>query len=527
MQATALQERKEQVKPALKKELGLWSLVGLGVGGVIGSGVFALPSIMGSVAGPSFLLAVILVGLIATLIAIIYAELGSAFPLTGGPYSLPKLALGDTTGFVMGWGYFLYAFIGTAAILDIFITYIGFYVPGLAVAQTLTPVGIAIAVVSLWGFTAMNLVGVKWGGRFSIITTVGKIIPLVLFGLIGLTIIKVGNFTPFMQFGWTGLGLAMAFDFWAFVGFEGVVIPTEEVKNPARNIPRAMLITMATVIAVYVLISVAFTGMINWSGLGLQPGNWAGLSSLSSPLANVSSAAGLALLAGAVTLGALVSTGGAGGDWVLFQGRIPYAMAKDNLFWAPIGKINAKYGTPFRALIFASALTMVVQILIPSFPPVALLASITTLIPYAAATVSLPILRKTQPNVQRPFKLPVASLMALLGFIFSTILIYWASWPWTIVGALLTLIGFPLFLVVKSHKFEWGRSAWVWFYAIGLVIISLLGDSNFVYGNFLPIGPLGILPMPYDLLVLVTFSILIFYWAYKANTSQTQLRDFK
>ncbi len=364
---------KSEAKPTLKRELGLFSLVALGVGGVIGSGVFGLPAIMGSVAGPSFILAVMLVGLVATILAIIYAELGSAFPTSGGPYSIPRVALGDGAGFVVGWGYFLYAFIGTAAIIDIFVTYLGFYVPGLAVGETLTPLGIGIAVAALWAFTLINYFEVKWGGLYGIVTTVGKLLPLAIFAIVGITLLNPSNFSPFLTFGWSGVSLAMAFEFWAFTGFEGVVIPSEEVKNPSKTIPRAMLITMGIVIATYVAISIAFTGLINWSGLGIAPGNWAAIGNLSSPLADVSKGAGFAILAAVVTIGAIISTAGAGGDWVLFQARIPYAMAKDGLFWSPMAKVHKKYGTPFVALIFASVLTMAIQILIPNFPSVALL----------------------------------------------------------------------------------------------------------------------------------------------------------
>jgi basic amino acid/polyamine antiporter, APA family len=515
-------ERRKPAEPAsgtktgLKRELGLWSLVGLGVGGIIGSGVFALAGVMGQVAGPSFILAVILVGGIASLLAIIYAELGSAFPISGGPYSIPRMALGDGTGFVMGWGYFLYAFIGTAAIIDIFIGYAGFYIPGLANGFTLTPLGIGIAVVALWVFTAINYFGIKWGGLFGIVTTIGKLAPLLIFAVVGLSLINFSNFSPFFTFGWSGIALAMAFEFWAFTGFEAVVIPSEEVKSPSRTIPRAMLITMGVVIGVYVLISVAFTGLINWSGLGLSAGNWGGLGT-TTPLADVSKAAGFAILAAVVTIGAIFSTAGAGGNWVLFQARIPHAMARDGLFWNKMGKVHSKYGTPFLALIFASALTMVIQILIPNFPSVALLASITTLIPYAAAAVALPVLRRTKPNAARPFKVPAAFAFSAAGFVLASLLIYWASWPWTLIGGVLTLIGFPLFLLLKNHKLEVQRNLWVLAYIIGLMTISLLGDTNFVFQNFLPISPLGIITMPYDMIVVVAFSLAIFIWAYVSN----------
>jgi len=507
-------------KVSLKRDIGFWTLVALGVGSIIGSGMFAMPAVMGSVAGPALILAVVLTGAVTTLLAISYAELGSAFPKTGGPYSLPRLALGDVGGFVMGWGYFLYAFIGTAAIIDIFVTYLQFYVPGLAVGQTLTPLGTLIAVVALWIFTAINVAGVKWGGLYSVVTTIGKIIPLLLFAVVGLAFLDFDNFGSFMAFGWSGVTLAMAFEFWAFTGFEAVVIPTEEVKNPGRTIPRAMLVTMAVVVAIYAFISFAFVGMIRWTGLSLKAGDWSGIGNLSSPLANVAQGLGLPILAAIAIIGALIATAGCGGDWVLLQGRIPYAMAQDHLFWSPMAKVHGRYGTPYLALIFASALTMAIQLLIPNFPSVALIASITALVPYAAAALSVPILRKTSPDTPRPFKLPLPTIVTGLGFVFATLMFYWASWPWTLVGGILMLIGFPLFLLVRTHQFDFNRTAWIWVYIIGVMLVSYLGDTNFVFSNFLPISPLGIITMPYDMAVLAVFAVLIYAWAYVANTKQ-------
>jgi amino acid transporter len=161
---------------------------------------------------------------------------------------------------------------------------------------------------------------------------------------------------------------------------------------------------------------------------------------------------------------------------------------------------------------------MIVQILIPSFPAVALIASITALVPYAAAAMSVPILRKTRADAPRPFKLPIPRVITGVGFILATLLVYWASWPWTLVGGILMLIGFPLFLLVRTHHLDLRRNTWLWIYILGIVIVSYLGDTNFIYENFLPVGPLGIIHMPYDILVLTIFAILIYAWAYVSNT---------
>jgi amino acid transporter len=501
----------------LKKEIGLVTLVALGVGSMIGSGIFAMPAAMAAVAGPALIFAIIIAGVVTTFLAISYAELGAAFPLTGGPYSLPRLAMGDLGGFLMGWGYFIYLFIGTAAIIEIFVVYLGFYIPGLAVGVTVTNTGAIVAIVALWLFTLINIVGVKWGGLYSLITTIGKLIPLFLFGIIGLNYMNIQNFQPLFPFGLMGVTIAITLFFWSFTGFEAVVVPSEEVKKPSRTIPLAMLLTMAITILAYVFIAIVFVGMIDWDGLHLKSFDWAGIGKLSSPLSSIALAKGLPWLAAIATIGAVIATGGAGGSWVLLQGRLPFAMAKDNLFWSKMANIHPKFGTPAASIVFTSILTTIVLLSLRNFPSVALIASVTAIVPYSAATLAVPILRKTKSDVPRPFRLPFHLFITLVGFIFSTILIYWAAWPWTLVGSVLLLLGYPAFFIFRVGGFTFWRSLWMPAYLLGIVTVSILGDKHFVFNNFTPWEPMGILKMPYDVIVLALFAIAIYFWAYTAN----------
>lgn len=500
----------------LKKEIGLWTLVSLGVGGMIGSGIFALPAVMGSLAGPGLILGILLSGIIAMFLGLAYAELGSAFPITGGPYALPRIALGDFGGFIMGWGYFLYLFIGTAGILEIFVVYLGYYFPGMATGTTLTPMGITIAVIALWIFTFINILGVKWGALYSFITTIGRLIPLLIFVIVGFAFFQGNNFIPFMPYGIGGVIITIPLFFWSYTGFEAIVIPSEEVKNPSVTIPLSMVLSIFFTALVYLVIAIVFVGMISWDGLSMSVKDWAAFGKLSSPLSDVSNALHLPWLAAIVVIGAIIATAGSGGSWVLFQGRMPFAMAQDKLFWAPLAKIDAKRGTPVLSLIFTSVLSTLVLIFIPNFMSVALIASITVIVPYAAAAVSLLILRVTKKNIHRPYKLPMAKTVTFLGFVFSTYLIYWASWPWTYVGVLLIATGYPVFLLIKS-KFEWKRNLWIPVYLFLILAVSMLGDSHFVSNNFTEFEPLNILTMPYDLIALTIIATVCFVWAYKVN----------
>ncbi|MCI4325322.1 MAG: APC family permease [Thermoplasmata archaeon] len=465
--------------PKLKREIGMLGLTSITVGGIIGSGIFALAATMGSTAGPAALIALLFLGVIVVLLALPYAELSAAYPITGGPYSLPRRALGNFGGFLIGWGYFLYAFIGTAAIIDVFVEYLGTYVGHLTStsgsgALVLTVYGVGVALVFLAGYTLLNIAGAKWGSAFAIVTTFSKLIPLVLFGLIGLLFLRVGNFTAFglTPFGWTGVAFAMSLGFFAFTGFEAATIPAEEVRNPKRTLPRATILSVGIVTAIYALVAVAFLGGIRWISLGIAPGDWGSTGSLL--LNNVAGAWGLPLLGTIVVAGAILSTLGAGGDWVLLQGRMPYAMARDNLFFRSMARIHPRFGTPVVALTFASVLTGIVLIALPSFPEVALVASITTLLPYGAAALALLVLRRTDPTTERPYRLPYATILTPLAFVFATVLIYWASWPWTLVGVLLMLVGVPLYFLFTLPEFRgWAKVVELVGAAGGLAVVGL------------------------------------------------------
>jgi amino acid transporter len=183
-----------------------------------------------------------------------------------------------------------------------------------------------------------------------------------------------------------------------------------------------------------------------------------------------------------------------------------------------MAKVHPKYGTPAASLIFASFLTTIILIAITNFPSIALIAVSTVIVPYSSAVLSLMILRKKKKDVERPFRLPCASFLALFGFIFSSFLIYWASWPWNLVSTLLIFTGYPAFFVFKRKEVHFKRSLWVPVYLLGILTVSMLGDPHFVTNNFTHWNPLGYLTMPYDLIVLALFSTAIFFWAYFENT---------
>ena len=180
-------------RPKLKRSLGLWMATALVIGNMVGSGVFGLPASLAST-GPISLLSWIFTGAGAILLALVFANLGRAYPETGGPYAYARRAFGDFAGFWTAWGYWIAAWAGNAAIATIFVSYASVFWPSLGTDNVLAfTLGLSV----IWVLTLANCAGARESGIIQLVTTVLKFVPLLLIGLIGLFYMHAGNFTPF------------------------------------------------------------------------------------------------------------------------------------------------------------------------------------------------------------------------------------------------------------------------------------------------------------------------------------------
>jgi len=495
-------------KRGLRRELGVILLTGLGIGSIIGSGIYANPGLITSVTGPLAIVAIIFMSIITSILMYIIAKLGVIYPKAGSIYYFAKEILGDLAGFITGLSYYVCCFVGTPAIIYAFIFYLSYYIPGVAVGLTLTPLGVLIALIILAIVTWINVIGVKPAAGLNFILTVLKILPLFVFIAIASIRFNANNFQPLAPFGFGSIGLAIAFGFWMFLGFESVVLVSEEVKEPEKTITKAAVATVVIVSLIYILVMATFMGSVNWSALGFAEKDWASLSGLSAPLADVSRVFGVPGLAELMTMGAVISTAGCFSAWVLLQGRVAFALAREERFWRPLAYIHPRYATPSHALIFSSILSAIIVLLIPSFPSVILIALIAEFIPYAISAISLTVLK-------RDLKL---ILLGYVAFVISSLYIYWACWPWTLTGTIIAIVSvilYPVFAKGVPYLSELKKNTWYVTYLIGLTVISLLGDPMFEYENFLPISPLGIFPIPYDAAVIAIFATIVFTYVYK------------
>jgi len=420
------------------RSLGLWSAAALVVGNMIGSGIFLLPASLAPF-GMASLYGWIFSTTGALLLALVFARLAQRHPVSGGPYAYAHLAFGDFAGFVMAWSYWISVWCAAAAIAVGFAGSIG------ALSPSLSTYALPIALGVLWLATVTNLAGVRFAGRAQIILTALKIAPIAFVIGVGAFALDAHSFTPFNPSGRGVLDLTTAtaaLTLWALQGLECATIPAEHVENAERSIPRATVLGVAFA----AVVTVAACTIV----LGLVP-----LDTLKDSTAPFADAArrlwgerAAHAMAGAMAL----SCWGALNGWVLIQGQIPLAAARDGLFPALFARTDA-HGTPRIGLVVGSVLASgliyanFVGSLVSVFTASVLIATAAALLPYVFSAAALAWLEPREPDSNR-WRIGVAALAFVYGV-------------WALVGAGLDalawcagliVLGIPIFLFQRFGK---------------------------------------------------------------------------
>jgi len=391
-----------------QRPLGLWTATALVVGSMIGSGVFLLPASLAPYGASSLLgWGVTLCG--AVLLALTFARLVRRWPRTGGPYVFAREGFGDAAGFIVAWSYWVSVWCGTAAIAVAFAGSIGAVWPPL----TATPVrAAACALGGLWLCSAINLAGMREAGRMQVVTTVLKLLPLLLFGGVALWFVDASHYTPFNPSGESlpnAVQATVALTLWAFLGLEAATIPAGAIRDAERTVPRAtvlgtLLAGLATILACTAV-------------LGLLPADV--VKSSQAPMADAArglwgSAAGIG-----IALVATVSCLGALNGWVLISAQVPFAAARDGLMPKAFARENAN-GSPAFGVIASSTLASLLVLsnyshsLVQLFTFSILLSTAATLLPYVVSTAAW--LRRGERKGRMVAALALLySLYALLG----------------------------------------------------------------------------------------------------------------
>lgn len=381
-----------------------WDLVAITVNGIIGAGIFGLPARVYGLIGSYSLIAFIACALVVALIIFCFAEVGSRFDETGGPYLYAREAFGPTVAFEVGWLIWLARVTAFAANCNLLINYLAYFWTG--ASTTFWRATIIVAVVCT--LAIINLAGVRQAAIVSNCFTIGKLVPMLIFIATGLFFLNPEAFTLGASPSTAAFSQSVLLLVYAFTGFEMAAIPAGEVRDPQRNLPRALLIAIACVAVVYILIQIVCVGTLPE------------LAQSNKPLAD----AGTRFLGTAggviISAGAIISISGNLNIIMLSGSRIPFAMAEQKQLPSALGKIHPRFFTPYIAILLTAGL-MLFLTLQSSFLTALTISTIARLITYGATCASLPLFRRRKNTPPAVFHLPGGTFIAIL----SLILVVW------------------------------------------------------------------------------------------------------
>jgi amino acid transporter len=458
------------------------------------------------------------------LIALVYAELGTMFPLSGGVVRYPHMSFGSFASYTNGW--ITWVAVSTTAPIEVeaALQYATKYAPFTeshmvdgSQVHTLTTLGYACAVVLMAVFVVVNYFGVKWFAKVNNAMVWWKLFMILLvIGAFLFTAFHGENFTShgFKPAGWHGVFTAVATSgiVFSFLGFRQGIELAGETDNPKRNVPLAVVGSVLITGVIYVALQFAFIGALD-PGILAKSGSWAKLSFTNDfgPLAAIASILGLGWLAIMLYADAIVSPGDTGLIYTTTTSRISYAMARNGNAPQSLAKTTSR-GVPMVSLVVTFVVGLIVFLPFPSWQQLVGFITSATVLSFASGPLVLAALRQQVPGQERPFRLPGGHLIPVLAFFGANLVIYWSTWP--IDSKLFMAVALGLVLLVVLHvtgrhtaprlDFKAGAS-WMLPWLVGLAVISYVGDygGKGVFG-----GPQVSIP------VIFVFSLVIYLIAY-------------
>jgi amino acid transporter len=390
----------ETSEAALVRGIRRWDLVAIAINGIIGGGIFGLPAPVFKLIGAYSLIAFVVCAVVVTLIILCFAEVGSRFDETGGPYLYAREAFGSAVGFEIGWLIWLARLTAFAANCNLLVAYLGYFFP--AVGDPVWRASIIIIVVTM--LAAINTLGVRQAAIVSNFFTIGKLIPLILFIAVGLFFLNQRALALGPRPSTGAFSQSVLLLIYAFTGFEMATIPAGEVRDPKRNLPRALLLAIAVVALLYILIQIVCVGTLPELAQSQKPLADAGMRFMG--------AAGGAI----ISAGAIISITGNLNILVLSGSRVPFAMAEQQQLPALLGQVHRRFATPYVAILMTTAL-MLVFTLKSSFREALTISAIARLVTYGATCLSLPVFRRRSDLPPAVFRLRAGNLIAVLSLI--------------------------------------------------------------------------------------------------------------
>ncbi|HCM76921.1 MAG TPA: amino acid permease [Cytophagales bacterium] len=419
---------------SLKRTLSRTNLIALGIGAVIGAGIFVLTGqAAAQYAGPGVAISFVVSAMACAFAGLCYAEFAAMIPIAGSAYTYAYATMGRIVAWIIGWALILeYLFSGATVavgwsgyVVNFLATYGIEIPPALASApiafdaqNNMSFTGAFInlpAVLIVLVITILLYRGIKESANFNNFVVILKLSVIALFILFGWAYINYDNWTPFIpentgnfgQFGWTGVFRASAVIFFAYIGFDAVSTAAQEAKNPQKDMPWGILGSLAICTFVYILVALVMTGMAPFADLNTA-----------APIAVAIDMAGegLAWLSPFIKLGAIAGLSSVILVMLMGQTRVFYSMSNDGLFFAPFAKIHDKFQTPYIATVITGAIAMIACGLLP-IGILGELVSIGTLLAFMIVCLGILILRYKHPEYERPFKTPFFPYVPILGIL--------------------------------------------------------------------------------------------------------------
>lgn len=451
-----------------RRVLGVWQLTAIGIGAIIGVGIFVLAGQQAAVnAGPAVVVSFIVAGIGSACAALAYAEFSGMIPVTGSAYTYGYAVLGELLAWIIGWDLLLeYTLIVAVVAIGwsgyvraLLVQLTGLHLPvwlqgaydpaNPGSGKVFDVIAAAISLLIAW----LLMVRTEWGARANTVIVAIKVIGVVLVIAVGVFYVDPANWHPFVpavatgadghaHFGWGGVLAASSIVFFACFGYDTLTTAAEEARDPQRDLPRAVLLSLAISMALYLAVSLVLTGMVPYPQLNSA-----------APVDAAFKALGLHWVRGVINVAAVAGLTSVLFAFMLGAARIGFALARDGLLPHWFARVHPRYGTPYRPTLILGVFSAVVAGFLP-IGEVAELVNIGTLGAFIVICLAVLILRVRRPDVPRSFRTPAIGIVAPVGVLFSLFLII--GWPWfadsrfTMIGGLpaITIERFVIWMVI-------------------------------------------------------------------------------
>jgi APA family basic amino acid/polyamine antiporter len=422
--------RLEAEKGTLRRSLGKLNLTALGVGSIIGTGIFVLTGTAASQnAGPALVISMIIAGVACAFAGLCYAELASMIPVAGSAYTYAYATVGEVVAWIIGWDLILeYALsmstiaVGWSGYFVSLMRDLGWEVPAALTASPGVPVTAASGYVAagafnapaaaiVWLVTALLVIGIRESANTNTLLVVIKSVVLVIFVAAGIAYVRRENLTPFIppntgefgHFGWSGVLRGSAVMFFAYIGFDAVSTAAQEAKNPQRDLPFGILVSLALCTVLYIAVAVVLIGIVPYTKLNVAD-----------PIAVGIEATGLTWFSPVVKVSALFGLFSTMLVQLLGQTRIFFSMSRDGLLPELFGRVHPRFRTPHLSTVLTGLVVALAAGLLP-LSTLSQLVSMGTLLAFTLACIGIIILRRTAPELERPFRTPGMPWVPILG----------------------------------------------------------------------------------------------------------------